>query len=72
MSKPVHEIRLGSIKVAIWANDTERGKQYNVTPSRLYKEGDEWKSSNSFGRDDLLLLSKVVGMAHTWIFENAD
>ena len=70
MSKPVHEIRLGAIKAAIWANDTERGKQYSVSPARLYKDGDEWKSAVTFGRDDLLVLAKVLDMAHTWIHEN--
>lgn len=67
--KPVHEIRLGSIKAAIWANDTQNGVRHNVTLQRLYKDEDEWNSSDSFGRDDLLLVAKVANMAHTWIFE---
>ena len=67
--KPVHEIRLGSIKAAIWANDTQNGVRHNVTLQRLYKDEAEWKSSDSFGRDDLLLVAKVANMAHTWIFE---
>ncbi|MCB9610223.1 MAG: hypothetical protein H6716_26785 [Polyangiaceae bacterium] len=67
--KPVHEIRLGSIKAAIWANDTQNGVRHNVTLQRLYKDEEEWKSSDSFGRDDLLLVAKVANMAHTWIFE---
>ncbi len=67
--KPVHEIRLGSIKAAIWQNQTENGTRYNVTVARIYKDGEQWKSTDSFGRDDLLLLGKVVDQAHTWIFE---
>jgi hypothetical protein len=35
--------------------------------SRPYKEGDEWKTADSFGRDDLPLLAKAVDLAHTWI-----
>jgi hypothetical protein len=69
--KPVHEIRLGSIKAAIWANDTQNGRRFNVTVCRLYKDGDEWKRTDSFGRDDLPLVAKVVDMAHTFIFEQA-
>lgn len=68
--KPVHEIRLGAIKAALWANDTQTGVRHNVTFQRLYKDGDEWNTSDSFGRDDLPLLAKVADMAHTWIFEN--
>jgi hypothetical protein len=69
--KPVQEIRLGAIKAAVWKNETESGVRYNVTFSRLYKDGDEWKSTESFGRDDLLLLGKVADHAHSWIFDQS-
>lgn len=65
--KPVQEIRMGRIKAAIWENDTEKGIRYNVTISRLYKDEETWKNSSSFGRDDLLLASKVLDRAHSWI-----
>lgn len=65
--QPSKEIRLGSVKAAVWKNDTEAGVRYNVTFSRLYREGDSWKSTESFGRDDLLLLGKVADQAHSWI-----
>jgi hypothetical protein len=68
-TKPVHEIRLGAIKAAIWANDTQNGVRHNATFQRLYKDGDEWRTSDSFGRDDLPLVAKVADMAHTWIFQ---
>lgn len=71
--KPSHEVRIGAIKAAIWKNDTVNGARYNTTFSRLYKdkEGDEWRSTDSFGRDDLLVLAKVANEAHTWIFGQA-
>lgn len=69
--KPVHEVRLGAIKAAIWKNDTQNGVRFNVTFARLYKDGDEWKSTDSFGRDDLLVLAKVADKAHSWIFEQS-
>jgi hypothetical protein len=65
--KPAHEIRLGSIKATIWANETQNGRRFNVTVCRLYKEGDEWKRTESFGRDDLPLVAKVADLAHTFI-----
>ena len=65
--KPVHQIRIGSIKAAIWENRTENGARYNTTFSRLFKDGDSWKMSDSFGRDDLLVLRKVSDCAHSWI-----
>lgn len=69
-SKPVHEVRLGAIKAAIWENLVGETTRYNVTVTRIYKDGDEWKNSDSFGRDDLLVLSKVLDFAHTWIYAN--
>lgn len=69
--KPIHEIRLGSIKAAIWENRSGNSFWHSVTVSRLYKDGDEWKRTESFGRDDLPLISKVADLAHTWIFEQA-
>lgn len=70
--KPVHEVRLGSIKGAIWRNESASGARHNVTFSRIYKdrEEDSWKSTDSFGRDDLLLLAKVADQAHSWILEH--
>jgi hypothetical protein len=59
-NRPVHEIRLGRVKAAIWENDTLQ---------RIYREGDEWRTSESFGRDDLPLIQKVADMAHTWIYQ---
>ncbi|MBU6399695.1 MAG: hypothetical protein KGS61_05205 [Verrucomicrobia bacterium] len=70
MTKPIHEIRLGAIKAAVWRNDTEAGVRYNATFSRLFKQGDAWQSSDSFGRDDLLLLGKLADRVHSWILEH--
>jgi hypothetical protein len=69
--KPAHEIRLGRIKATIWENETENGTRYNVTVSRIYKDGEEWKQTGSFGRDDLPLVAKVADLAHSWIYEQA-
>ena len=70
--QPVHEVRLGAVKASIWANETSVGLRHNVTVARLFKDEDEWKQTASFGRDDLLLLAKVVDQAHSWIFDSAN
>jgi hypothetical protein len=67
-NRPVHEIRLGHVKGVIWANQTDAGIRHNVSVQRLYRDGDTWATSDSFGRDDLPLLAKVADLAHTWIF----
>ena len=68
-TKPIHEVRLGAIKAAVWKNDTSNGVRYNTTFSRLYKDENEWKNTDSFGRDDLLVLGKVADQTHSWIHE---
>ena len=67
--QPVHEVRIGAVKATIWENETTAGVRHNVTLSRLYKDAEEWKQTESFGRDDLLLVAKVVDQAHSWIYE---
>ena len=69
--RPAHEIRLGRIKATIWGNQNDKGTWYNVTLSRSYKDGDEWKSSTSFGRDELLTVAKVADLANSWIHGQA-
>lgn len=70
-ARPVHEVRLGRIKAAIWENETQTGVRHNVTLQRIYRDGEQWKTSDSFGRDDLPLVAKVVDLAHSWIFGQA-
>ena len=66
--KPVHELHLGLIKAAIWENTVgDNLLRYNVTFARIYKTETEWKASDAFGRDDLLVLAKVADQAHSWI-----
>jgi hypothetical protein len=70
--KPVHEIRIGRIKAVIWANQTEAGTRHNVTLKRIFKRdsSSQWEQSDSFGRDDLLLVAEVCRQAALWIFEH--
>ena len=67
--KPVAEVRIGRVKATVWPNETEGRTRHNVTFSRLYRDGAEWKSTQSFGRNDLLVLAKVADFAHSRIFE---
>lgn len=70
--RPVHEVRLGKVKAAIWRNETEVGTRYSVTITRIYKTESGWESSSSYGRDELPLVAKVADMAHSWIYQQND
>ena len=71
LNRPVHTIRYGAIKAAIWRNMVDNGNasrpMYSVTFTRSYKDGKNWKVSSSFGLGDLLVLAKAMNDAHTFI-----
>ena len=62
---------MGRVRAAIWENDTQNGTRHNVTFARLYRDGEQWKDSSSFGRDDLPLVAKVADQVHTWIYQQS-
>jgi hypothetical protein len=66
-NKPVHSIRHGVISASIWRQETEKGALFNVTFQRAYKEGDNWKNSTTFGRNNLLVISLIAARAFEWI-----
>jgi hypothetical protein len=71
-NRPVHTVRYGAVRAAIWRNVVDNGNAtrplYCVTFRRSYKDGEkQWKECASFGIDDLLLLAKAADEAHTWI-----
>ena len=65
VKRPVHEVRM---KAAIWKNKTEQGTRHNVSITRIYKDGNAWKDSTSFGRYDLPLVTKIADITdHEYI-----
>ncbi len=71
--KPVHSIRLRGISASIFENKTkveERDVSFHkVSITRSYKDGDDWKSTTSFGRDDLPVVLLVLQRAYEWILD---
>ncbi len=67
MSAAVHEVRVGLIKASVYRKKTRSGIRYQVSAVRLYRNGDCWKQSARFGRDDLPVLRLAIDKAHTWI-----
>lgn len=67
MSTPAHKIRRGVLQVTIWRNSGDKGTWYSVIPSRGYKQGDQWRESDSLNGEDLLPMAKLLELADTWI-----
>ena len=69
--RPIHEIRRGLIKVSIWRKRTRSGVRHTVSVVRLFRNGEAWKESTLFGRDDLPVVRLALDEAHSWIYQNA-
>ncbi len=68
-NRPIHEIKLGRIRASIWTNESDQSETwFNVSIARMYRDGDRWKTTTSFGRDDLPLVAKAAEMAYAWIW----
>jgi hypothetical protein len=66
--RPIHEVRHGRIRAAVWRNQTEKGPMYSVTVTRSYKDAEgAWHDSHSFGFDDALTVAKAMYDAHSFI-----
>ena len=67
---PVKTFLLGRIKAAVWENEADQKKYFNVTFARTYvDEAKNYHDTDSLGRDDLPLVAKLADQAHTFIFE---
>ena len=68
--RPTATVRIGAVKAAIWHNQAGDRTRYNVTFSKSYRDAEgQWKTTHSFGRNDLLVLAKVADQAHSRIVE---
>lgn len=68
-SKPVHEIRLNRVKLAIWQNQGQNGAYFSISVSRVFKKDDDWQRSDTLQANDLLALAKAADLADSWIRE---
>ncbi len=71
MNKPEKKFSCGSISASIWANtkvvNGEKVKFYSVTINKAYKEGEDWKYTNSFNIEDLPKVALVANEAYKYI-----
>jgi hypothetical protein len=64
---PVKTFRLGRIKAAVWENEADQKKFYNVTFARTYMDdARNYHDADSYGRDDLPLIANTTASS----FEN--
>ena len=74
---PIKKFSAGTISCALWENEmTVGGRTIRVLKAsveRRYKDKDgQWKSSNSFGRNEIPLVQYVLGKAFEAIVEGGN
>jgi hypothetical protein len=71
MNKPEKKFNCGSISASIWTNTKvvtgESVKFYSVTINKAYKEGEDWKYTDSFNIEDLPKVALVATEAYKHI-----
>ncbi len=69
--KPEKVFRIGSVSASIFVNEVEtdsgKRKLRNVNVQRSYRDGDDWKSSSSFGLSDLPAALAVLRLATDFV-----
>ena len=67
---PVQTFRLRGMSASVFENQAKSGSRpvtfYKVALQRTYRDGDEWKTTTSFGRDDLPIACLLL--QHSWEF----
>ena len=67
--QPLDSLKIGMLEVTIWKNDAEKGPPQNITISRRYRDGDEYKTAYSFGPADLATVKVLIDWAIKRIIE---
>ena len=71
--RPVHEIRLGAVRAAIWEDESGiEGPRFRVAISRVARPGEFHVQPDRFDPEDLPLVVEVADLAHLWICEQAE
>jgi hypothetical protein len=71
MAQPEKTFRMGLVSASVFVNEFETGDgkrktkrtRRNVVLQRSYKDGDEWKQTNSFGLSDMPAVIRVLQLA---------
>lgn len=75
MAQPEKTFRMGLVSASIFVNEIEgndgkrktRRSRRNVVLQRSYKDGDDWKQTNSFGLGDMPAAIRVLELAQTYV-----
>ena len=62
-TKPDAEFRLGRVKVVLQKKEGEGEAAYMIEFRRLYKENGQWRTTDSFSKEDMPLIETLADWA---------
>ena len=72
-NKPVETFRLRGVSVSVFQNAAKVGDRertfHKVSVQKSYRDGDDWKTTASLGRDDLPIATLLLKQAWQSILE---
>lgn len=70
-AKPVQTFRLKGVTASVFENESEDGNStfHKVSLQRIYRAGNEWKTTQSLNRDDLPIAELLLKKAWEFILE---
>lgn len=72
-SKPVKSFRMRGVRVSVFENHAERDENasafHKVSIQKIYKQGNDFKTSTSLGRDDLPIARLLLDRAWQFILD---
>lgn len=77
-NKPAQKFRAGSVTATVWSKEiTVKDRKepvtvYNTEFTKNYKDGEEWKKTNNFNRDDLIKLKVVLDKTIDFLYLNEE
>lgn len=72
---PAFKTRAGGVQATVWKNTKEiNGRKvdfYNTTINRSYKDKNEWKTTDTYSKDDLPKVALVTEKCYDFIIAQA-
>lgn len=66
-NKPVRIFRRRGVKVSVFQNLAQENVFHKLTLQKIYRQGEEWKTTSSLGRDDIPIARLLLGQAWEYI-----
>ena len=72
-NRPVYVKQVGAVRACVWANGNDERTYFNVSATRRYREGEQFKESTSLnGLGDVACLQEALRHVANWLSQADD